>query len=309
LDFLLKCLGSDATIERSIGLVQIASKISGMRLGTVSLVVKDLDIMLDFYVKELGFKMKAIDGSLMELRPSEQSSEPLLILRHEAKVEMAPMDAAGLYHYALLLPDRKSLAATYLSLGNAGVIFDGHADHLVSEALYLTDPEGNGIEIYADRPRAEWKFDEDGKVQMATEPLDVDSLLREVSGTSQEELTAIPDGTRVGHVHLKVTDLGRSVTFYQQLLGLDLMSYWGSAAFLSAGGYHHHIGMNTWESLGGPARKAGWSGIEFFTIEVPEDRMSEISHKLVDGPFAYAKDSDRLLLSDPDGIELVIRPA
>jgi catechol 2,3-dioxygenase len=284
-----------------------SSTASGMSLGPLSLVVRDLDSMLDFYVKGLGFNMKVLDAERMELRPG-QSPEPLLILRHAAKTETAPMDAAGLYHYALLLPNRSSLAAAYLSLGKAGVIFDGHADHLVSEALYLTDPEGNGIEIYADRPRNEWKYDEDGKVQMGTEPLDIDSLLRELGETSQERLTAIPEGTRVGHVHLKVTDLGRSIAFYQEMLGLDLMSYWGSAAFLSIGGYHHHIGMNTWETLGGPTRSMAWSGLEFFAMRLPEKRVREISIRLSESPFAHSEDSGKLFVSDPDGIELLIEP-
>jgi catechol 2,3-dioxygenase len=284
------------------------STASEINLGPVSLVVGDLDSSLDFYVKCLGLRMKVLDAERVELRSSEQSSDPLLILRHGPKIDTAPADAAGLYHYALVVPNRSSLAATYLSLGKAGVIFDGHADHLVSEALYLTDPEGNGIEIYADRPRNEWKYDEDGKVQMGTEPLDIDSLLRELTGTPQEGLTAIPGETRVGHVHLKVTDLGRSIAFYQGMLGLDLMSYWGSAAFLSVGGYHHHIGMNTWESLGGPTRSKGWSGIEFFAMKLPEKRLSEISARLSESPFALSEDSGRLFVSDPDGIELLIEP-
>jgi len=296
-------------VENNTALSQTDAKTSSeMSLGPISLVVRDLDAMLDFYAKALGLRVRTRDGEPVELRPSEQSSEPLLILRHDVKAEIAPTDAAGLYHYALLVPDRESLAAAYLSLGRAGVIFDGHADHLVSEALYLTDPEGNGIEIYADRPRDQWKFDEDGMVQMGTLPLDIDSLRREMSATPEDSLIAIPEGTRVGHIHLKVTDLGRSVLFYQQLLGLDLMSYWGSAAFLSVGGYHHHIGMNTWESLGGPTRQSGWSGLEFFTMKIPEKRMSEMSARLVDSPVVYSEDSDRLFLSDPDGIELLIKP-
>jgi catechol 2,3-dioxygenase len=279
-----------------------------MSLGPISLVVRNLDAMLDFYVRQLRLKPKVHDDQPVELRPSERSSEPLLILRHDAKAETAPTDAAGLYHYALLVPDRRSLAATYLSLGKAGVLFDGHADHLVSEALYLTDPEGNGIEIYADRPREQWRFDEDGKVEMGTLPLDIDSLLAELSGTPEDSLTTIPEGTRVGHVHLRVTDLGRSIVFYQQLLRLDLMSYWGSAAFLSVGGYHHHIGMNTWQSLGGPTHSPSWSGLEFFTVKMSETRVSELSAKLTDSLVAYSRDSDSLFVSDPDGIELLIKP-
>jgi catechol 2,3-dioxygenase len=278
-----------------------------MTLGPISLIVRNLDEMLDFYVKELGLKIGAQSSDRLELRPSKESLEPLLILRSNANAGMSPMDAAGLYHYALLLPDRKSLAAAYLSLGKAGVIFDGHADHLVSEALYLTDPEGNGIEIYADRPRDRWKFDEDGQVQMATQPLDIDSLLQELSGAPQENITAIPEATRIGHIHLKVTNLERSVAFYHQFLGLDLMNYWGSAAFLSVGGYHHHIGINTWESLSGLARRTDWSGLEFFTMKIAGTQAGELSAKLVHSPYVYSMESDRLFLSDPDGIELVIR--
>jgi catechol 2,3-dioxygenase len=277
-------------------------------LGPISLVVKDLDSALDFYVKDLGFTMKVLDAERVELRTSEQSSESLLILRHSQKIQTAPMDAAGLYHYALLLPNRSSLAATYVSLGEAGVMFDGQADHLVSEALYLTDPEGNGIEIYADRPRNEWKYDEDGKVQMGTEPLDIDSLLRELDRTSQERLKAIPEGTRVGHIHLKVTELGRSIAFYQGILGLDLMSYWESAAFLSVGGYHHHLGMNTWESLGGPARSEGWSGLEYFAMKLPENMVSEVTARLSESQFVHGVESGKLFVSDPDEIELLIEP-
>ena len=280
-----------------------------MKFGPVVLIAIDLDTMLDFYVKDIGLKMKMRSNQLVELRPTEQTPEPLLILRYDAKAEKAPIDAAGLYHYALLVPERRSLAATYLALGRAGVIFDGHADHLVSEALYLTDPEGNGIEIYADRPRDKWEFDEDNKVQMGTLPLDIDSLLEEVVRTPENEMTAIPEGTRVGHVHLKVTELPRSVAFYQHVVGLDLMSYLGSAAFLSVGGYHHHIGMNTWESLGGPVRKDGWSGLESITIRIPQKQLNELSSRLTDNPFPYSTDSGKLLISDPDGLELLVCPS
>ena len=279
---------------------------SDIGLGPISLVVRDLDLMLDFYVGKLRLKVKRLGDRLIELRSNEKSPEPLLMLRHDAKAEGAPNEAAGLYHYALLVPDRASLAATYLALGRNGVLFDGHADHVVSEALYLTDPEGNGIEICADRARDEWKFDEDGRVQMGTLPLDVDSLLREVTETLDADLVPIAEGTRIGHMHLKVADLDISIQFYRQVLGLNLMSYYGSAAFLSVGGYHH-IGMNTWESLGGPARKAGWSGLESFTVRIPEKQASELSATLMESHSIDNMDSGRFSLSDPDGIELLIR--
>lgn len=278
-----------------------------MKLGPVSLKVRDLELMLSFYEKDLGLKVLRRDENNVELGPSEMATEPILILRHDPKAEKAPADAAGLYHYALLVPDRRGLAAAYLSLGNTEVVFDGFADHLVSEALYLTDPEGNGIEIYADRPRSEWRFDEDGYVQMATQPLDLDSLLKELSGVPHDSLTAIAGGTRVGHVHLKVTDIQRSIAFYQNILGLDLMSYWGSAAFLSLGRYHHHIGMNTWESLGGPSRKNDWAGLDYFTITIREENMRELSSRLTGSSFLHGQGPSQLFVSDLDGIELVFK--
>lgn len=278
-----------------------------MRLGPVSLRVKEPEPMLSFYEKDFGLRVLRRDESTVELGDGKEAASPILILKHDSKFEQVPADAAGLYHYALLVPDRKSLAAAYLSLGNAGVVFDGLADHLVSEALYITDPEGNGIEIYANRPRSEWRFDEDGYVQMATQPLDLDSLVKEVSGTQLESLKAIAEGTSLGHVHLKVTDLQRSIAFYRDLLGLDLMGYWGSAAFLSVGRYHHHIGMNTWESLGGPSRKNGWAGLEYFAITIPEEDLNDLSPKLTDTPFLHGENPSQLFVSDPDGIEIVLK--
>ena len=192
-----------------------------MKIGPVSLRVKNPSLMLEFYEKELGFKVLRSDGNTYALGARDETS-PSIILKNDAKAEAAPRDAAGLYHFAILVPDRRSLADVYVSAGNAGIIFDGFADHLVSEALYLADPEGNGIEIYADRPRGDWKF-EDGQVKMATEPLDIDSLLKERLGGLTDGPPSMPPGTRIGHVHLKVTNLERSIAFYQGTLGLNLM--------------------------------------------------------------------------------------
>ncbi len=280
-----------------------------MKMGPVSLRVRDLKLMESFYVTEIGLNVLRRDEGVVELAADKEAAEPILILRNYLKAKEAPDDAAGLYHYALLMPDRRSLAAAYLSLGNRGVIFDGFADHLVSEALYLTDPEGNGMEIYADRPRSEWRFDEDGYVQMATQPLDLDLLLKELSGIPPESLKTIAEGTKVGHVHLKVTNIERSIAFYQHILGLDLMSYWGSAAFLSVGRYHHHIGMNTWESLGGPPRKDGWAGLDYFTITIPAEDLSKLSTRLNDSHFLHGQGPGQLFASDPDGIQLVLKTA
>jgi len=277
-----------------------------MKFGPVSLKVKNLESMLSFYEKDLGLVTRQRDKEIIELSPSK-SAEPIIVLRHVPNAERAPDDAAGLYHYALLVPDRRSLAAAYLAIGNAGIIFDGFADHLVSEALYLTDPEGNGIEIYSDRTRSHWKFDEDGYVDMTTQPLDTDSLLKEVTNTSRDSLKAIADGTKVGHIHLKVTDLQRSISFYRSVMGLELMRYYGSAAFLSVGRYHHHIGMNTWESLGGKPVEENWASLEHVTITVPRENLNELSTMLADSPIAQHEGNGQLFISDPDEIALIVK--
>jgi catechol 2,3-dioxygenase len=279
---------------------------SQMRMGPLALKVKDMDSMLSFYEKDLGFVVLRRNGGIVELGASA-SAEPILVLRHTPNGEKAPIDGAGLYHYALLVPNRRNLAAAYLSIGNAGITFDGFADHLVSEALYLTDPEGNGIEIYRDRERSEWRFDEDGQVDMATHPLDIDSLLKEVAKAPRETMKAITEGTRVGHIHLKVTNLPKSMEFYRSVLGLRLMRYYGSAAFLSAGRYHHHIGMNTWESLGGQPVKKDWIGLDHFTITISRQNLDELSSLLTDSPFAQVQPDGQLFVSDPDELDLTIR--
>ena len=262
--------------------------------------------MLSFYHKDLGLNVIRSDENRTLL--GEKTNDPILILNDDKKAADAPKDAAGLYHFAILVPDRRSLATAYLTLGNRGIVFDGYADHLVSEALYLTDPAGNGIEIYADRPRNEWKVDEDGVVQMTTQPLDIDSLLKEVPPITNEEQRAFVEGTRIGHVHLKVSDLQRSISFYRDLLGFDLMSYWGSAAFLSAGGYHHHVGMNTWESLRGRPIERTWAGMEYFAAAIAKDNFQELSTRLAESPIASGQGSDLLSISDPDNITIIVSP-
>jgi len=278
-----------------------------MKLGPICMKTNDIDQMLSFYHKDLGLNVIRSDEKTTVLGRGEKAAEPVLILNNDEKATDAPREAPGLYHFAILVPDRKSLAAAYLTLGNRGIIFDGYADHLVSEALYLTDPDGNGIEIYADRPRSEWKVDDEGVVQMATQPLDIDSLIKDAKLNPDGEQQVFSEGTRIGHVHLKVSDLQRSIGFYRDLLGLDLMSYWGSAAFLSAGGYHHHVGINTWESLGGPPIERAWTGIEYFTATVTKENFTELSLRLADSPVASGQGSNQLHISDPDNITIIVR--
>ena len=280
-------------------------KLQALRMGAICLRSKNLDSLLSFYREDMGLKTIRTEGDYTTLG-TESGTHPLLILHHDERASTPPANGTGLYHYALLVPDRSALAAAYLGLGRKGVVFDGYADHQVSEALYLTDPEGNGIEIYRDRPRDEWKFDE-GQVEMTTQPLDLDSLIQDSGSRGQQK--AIADKALIGHVHLKVSDLQSSLVFYRDGLGFELMRYLGSAAFLSAGGYHHHIGMNTWESLNGPPSRKTFVGLEYFEVVISESDLSELSSRLNGSPIAQMLDPKQLFVSDPDEISLLFKTA
>jgi catechol 2,3-dioxygenase len=220
-----------------------------IRLGTVRLQVADLARSLEWYRRVLGVAVLDHRGGVARLGTAG-GGRALIELHERAGAQPVPRRGRlGLYHYAILLPDRPSLARFVRHLAELGERA-GMSDHLVSEAVYLTDPDGLGIEVYADRPRAEWRQDR-RQLVMATEPLNVDDLLRTAG---PEPWSGLPPGTVIGHVHLFVGDLERAARFYHAGLGLDQMvwSYPG-ALFLSAGGYHHHLGTNTWATGALPA--------------------------------------------------------
>jgi catechol 2,3-dioxygenase len=210
-----------------------------------------------------------------------------------------------LYHYALLVPTRPDLARTLLRLTETRYPIEGASDHLVSEALYLPDPDGNGIEIYADRPRSAWPARQ-GRLQMATDPLDVQGLLREVSGNPPWR--GLAAGTRVGHVHLHVADLATAEAFYRDLLGLDLVLHFGrSAAFLSVGGYHHHIGLNTWAGEGAPPPPPDAAGLRFFTLALEDrDELDRMVARLAGAGLSPREQDGGLQVRDPSGNTIVM---
>jgi catechol 2,3-dioxygenase len=222
------------------------------RVGRVRLQVTDLERSLEWYEAVLGLGAQGPDGGFAQLAAPADPT-PLIELRERPGASPVPRGGRlGLFHYAILLPDRAALGRFASHLARLGVRA-GASDHRVSEALYLQDPDDLGIEVYADRPRSEWRH-ESRQLVMATDPLDLESVMREAGGEPWMEM---PAGTVIGHVHLHVGDLARAEAFYHDALGLDkvVWSYPG-ALFLSAGGYHHHLGLNTWAAGAAPAGDA-----------------------------------------------------
>jgi catechol 2,3-dioxygenase len=253
-------------------------------IESVQLRVSHLARSRDYYNRQLGFV--AVAESAGELRlATAVDAPPLLILRESPGAPAASRRAAGLFHAALLLPDRAALGAWLASAAARGVEFDGFSDHGVSEAIYLSDPDGIGLEFYADRPRADWPF-AGGELAMSTEPLAVQDLL--AAGSTAAAAPRLT-GARWGHLHLRVTHLGRSETLYRTTLGLEVTqgSYPG-ARFLAADGYHHHLGLNTWGQPGRPASTEA-TGLDEATI-ARRDAAGETT------------------IQDPDGIRLRLRP-
>lgn len=294
------------------------------KVGSPVLRVRDIDKIVMFYETKLGLQVKRrhqddYGNAVYELGfvHIDYPEDSLLQLHHDPNAKNASPHSAGLFHFAILVPNRESLASTYLALKNSGVYYDGFADHLVSESLYLRDPENNGIEIYRDRPARDWPRDSEGNIMMDTLPLNLQSIAAEMDRLESKNPVAFPIGARIGHMHLKVTNLERSIKFYHKILGFDITVDWRSmgAAFLSAGGYHHHVGMNTWHSMNGKVHSNDVLGLENFTITVPDIssfnriRSAIKSHHLSSEEKQKEQKSygNQLMVSDPDGIQIVIR--
>lgn len=294
------------------------------KVGSPVLRVRDIDKIVAFYETKLGLQVKrrhqdVYGNAVYQLGfvHIDYPEDSLLQLHHDPNAKNASPHSAGLFHFAILVPNRESLASTYLALKNSGVYYDGFADHLVSESLYLRDPENNGIEIYRDRPARDWPRDSEGNIMMDTLPLNLQSIVAEMDRLEGENPVAFPIGARIGHIHLKVTNLQRSIKFYHKILGFDITVDWRSmgAAFLSAGGYHHHVGMNTWHSMNGKVHSNDVLGLENFTITVPDIfsfnriRSAIQSHHFSSEEKQKEQNSygNQLMVSDPDGIQIVIR--
>lgn len=274
-------------------------------IGAVRLKITNMEISLRFYEEVIGFRLLKRDGAVAEL--TADGHTPLLILEENNQFRRMPeRSVSGLYHFAILVPDRISLGAALRNMAYHKIPL-GQGDHLVSEALYLNDPDGNGIEVYADRPRDTWQKNEQGEILMTTDPVDIDGLLAVSEGA---EWNGLPPETKIGHVHFHVGDLQAAKHFYCDVLGFDVIARYGSAAlFISAGGYHHHIGLNLWAGAGAPPTPEDAVGLRYFTINVPDrDALLEIEQRLTAEGTAFERQADGndISLSDPFGIGMKI---
>ena len=271
-------------------------------VGAVHLTVSDLTRSLDYYRGAVGL-------AVLEEGPGRASlgadGRELIVLVEERGARSAA-GYTGLYHFALLVPERAELAAWLAHAARDRVPLVGLSDHFVSEALYLSDPDGHGIEIYRDRPREIWA-DKVGTT-LTTMPLDVDDLLGALDDPATEPFDGLPAGTVMGHVHLKVAGIPEAIDFYRDILGFGLMAQLGEqAAFLSAGGYHHHVGANTWESAGASPAPSGTAALRHATIVLPDDdaRADVVAEVEAAGRPVEDHGGDPLV-RDPSGNALVL---
>jgi catechol 2,3-dioxygenase len=270
-------------------------------IDSVHLTIPDLDRSVRFYEDRVGLRVHRRDDASAAMGVG---AGDLLVL-HESPTAKRVRGTTGLYHFAILVPSRPDLADALRELVRADTPMQGFADHLVSEAIYLADPDGNGIEIYRDRPRPEWPI-VDGVLQMGSEPLDLQNLLAE--GNTSAPWSGLAAGTRIGHIHLHVADIPAAEHFYRDALGLDLiLRYGSSAAFLSAGGYHHHVAVNTWAGVGAPAPPAGAVGLKHFVMKVSHaDALASVHGQLTRAHVTSELAEGRLTVRDPSGNQIVL---
>ncbi|NOX60867.1 MAG: VOC family protein [Chloroflexi bacterium] len=264
-------------------------------IGRVRLKIADLDRSLRFYGDHLGLQVVRRENDSAHLA-ARADGPILIILTAIPNAQPKPRRSTGLYHVAIRLPDRPALARVFKRLVDLGWPFQGFSDHKVSEAIYLADPDGNGLELYRDKPRSAWPW-KDKQIAMSTDPLDVEALLNEAEADPQPWRGIHPD-TDIGHVHLHVRDLLEAEAFYRDVLGLDVMQRtYPGALFFAAGGYHHHVGVNTWIGRHAAAPPSNAVGMEYFTLMVPDRSAIETIAR-------RGREQNRLLSEDEDGVWL-----
>jgi len=282
-----------------------------VRICNIQIRTANVSRLRDFYVDILGFEPLETDEGELQLF-SDIDQDPLVTI-HE-RIDAAPRtdSSPGLYHVAFLMPTRTELARILARLAEKRYALQGFADHGVSEAIYLSDPDGNGIELYCDRPREAWPR-KNGELEMFTRPLDLENLLSEI-GDETQAWDGIHPETTIGHIHLQVSDVVKSGEYYHNVLGYDIIQKnFPGAQFLSTGGYHHHIGINNWNSKGSSPAPQGSSGLMQFSVETADlitlrHLQVQFLHKGVSFEEIPSENNSMpaLLVHDPDGIAIQI---
>lgn len=266
-------------------------------VSQVNLKVANLERSLTFYQEVIGLQMLQQTNSTADL--TADGKTVLVTIQQPDDVVPKQGRTTGLYHFALLLPTRADLGRLLKHFLQVRYPLQGASDHLVSEAIYLADPDGNGIEVYADRPASGWSWN-NGEVEMATVALDAESLLAEGEG---EEWNGMPAGTIMGHIHLHVSELQKTEEFYTKGLGFEVVTrYGGQALFISTGKYHHHIGLNTWNGVGAPPAAENSVGMESYTMVFPsEEKREQILSQLKELGVTVTEEKGVFITADPSG--------
>jgi catechol 2,3-dioxygenase len=273
-------------------------------VGTVALTVGDLARSLDYYQNNIGLQLQEQEGKVATLGVDHT---PLLQLEELPGAQVVRR-ATGLYHFALLLPSRLELARTLRQLAETQTPVDGASDHLVSEALYLSDPDGHGIEIYRDRPRTEW-YDAQGRFQMGTLRLDLRDVLGELQQDDRPWSGLHPD-TVMGHIHLQVADVAAAERFYTEVIGFEHMTDYPSASFVSAGGYHHHLGMNNWMGVGAPPPPPTAARLLWYEIRLPNQAaLDEVLARLQAANVSVEQTGQGWRTHDPSQNTIILKVA
>jgi catechol 2,3-dioxygenase len=266
---------------------------ASLRVGAVELTVCNLDRSVDFYESAIGLRLHRREDGRAALGAG---GEDLVVLVEDASARRAGRHA-GLYHFALLHPSRLELARAAQRLAATRTRISGASDHGISEAIYLPDPDGNGIELAADRGREHWGDLSDPTQAGGPEPLDLAGLLALV--TDEEPVAHVTPETVVGHVHLHVGDIERGLAFYRDVIGFELMTLYDSAAFVAAGGYHHHLGFNIWRGRGVPAVPPGSVGLRHWTIVLPAADAAALRERVITAGARHEECAEGLLVRDP----------
>lgn len=268
-------------------------------VGQAHLVVRDLAQVSGFYQNIIGLSVleKSASGEILGV-----NGLPLLTLTTSGNAAEAPRNAAGLFHTAFLMPSRADLAQWLAHVARNNIQLQGASDHLVSEAIYLSDPEGNGIEVYRDRQPDEWSYQTDGTVSMSTLRLDLQALYDSAPQTPFHEAA---EGTAIGHIHLQVGALPQADAFYQDVLGLKIMARYPGASFFGYGAYHHHVAANIWNSKGAQTRSENMTGLSGYSLKFNEKETLDKALAALDRlEIATERQSDGMAVKDPWGIGL-----